>query len=177
MNSAGAFPPLRVAAEPDELERLADPSRLLGLVDLALAQPVPDVLGDVHVREQRVVLEDGVDVAPVRRHAGDRLAVQENLALGGLLEAGDHAQGRGLAAARWSEKAVELAMRDAQVHVVDGNHVPETLGDIDDLNVGGRRARVVEGGHTRCGGRNSVTRLGGDGDGQRRASRSVRLGL
>ena len=63
-----------VAAEADELERLADAARLLGLVDLPLAQAVADVLGDVHVREQRVVLEDRVDVAPVRRHAGDRLA-------------------------------------------------------------------------------------------------------
>jgi hypothetical protein len=65
-----------------------------------LAQPVADVLGDVHVREQRVVLEDGVDVALVRRHAGDRLAGEQDLALGRLLEAGDHAQGRRLAAAR-----------------------------------------------------------------------------
>ena len=35
--------------------------------DALHAQPVLDVLGDRHVREERVVLEDGVDVALVRR--------------------------------------------------------------------------------------------------------------
>ena len=65
-------PALLVAAQTDEVERLADAARLFLLLDLALAQPVPDVLRDVHVGEQRVMLEDGVDVALVRRDAGDR---------------------------------------------------------------------------------------------------------
>ncbi len=41
--------------------------RALGLGDLGDPQPVLDVLADGHVREQRVVLEDGVDVARVGR--------------------------------------------------------------------------------------------------------------
>jgi hypothetical protein len=47
-----------------------------------------------------VVLEDGVDVAPVRRRADRVLAADQDLALVRLLEAGDQPQRRGLAAAR-----------------------------------------------------------------------------
>ena len=57
-----------VALEPDHAERLGDPRRALGLGDLADHQPVRDVVADGHVREQRVVLEDRVDVAVERRH-------------------------------------------------------------------------------------------------------------
>ena len=89
------------------------------------------------MREQRVVLEDRVDVALVRRDAGDRRAGEQDLAFGRLLEAGDHPQRRGLAAARRPEQARELAARDAQVHVVDGHDVAEPLRDADDLDIGG----------------------------------------
>ena len=43
--------------------------RALGLADALDHQPVGDVVEHVQVREQRVVLEHGVDVAPVGRHA------------------------------------------------------------------------------------------------------------
>ena len=52
------------------------------------------------VREQRVALEHRVDVALVRRRERHVLAVQQDLAAGRLLEAGDHPQRRRLAAAR-----------------------------------------------------------------------------
>ena len=55
------------------------------------------------------MLEDRVDVPPVRRDAGDRLAGEVDLALGGLLEAGDHPQRRRLAAAGRAEERVERA--------------------------------------------------------------------
>ena len=95
--------------------------------------------------KQGVVLEDRVDVAPEGRHAGDRLTGKEDLALGRLLEAGDHAEGRGLAAARRAEQAVELAVLDLQVHPVDGDHFPEAFRDIGDLDVGTRRSGVPSG--------------------------------
>ena len=137
-----------VAAEAHQLERLADAPRLLGLVDLALAEPVADVLGHVHVGEQRVVLEDRVDVAPEGRHTGDRLAGEEDLALARLFEAGDHAEGRRLAAARRAEQAVELAVLDPEVHPVHGDHFPEAFRDVGDLDVGTRRVGVVPRGRT-----------------------------
>ena len=82
--------PRAVVRESDELERFGDPLLLLVALDALLAEPVADVLRDGHVREQRVVLEHGVDVPAIRRDARDGLAVEEDLARGGLLEAGDH---------------------------------------------------------------------------------------
>ena len=58
---------LVVALEADHPERLGDARRPLGLRDLADHQAVGDVVADGHVREQRVVLEDRVDVAIERR--------------------------------------------------------------------------------------------------------------
>jgi hypothetical protein len=167
--AAGHLPraPLAVAAEADESERLGDTPLLLLLVDLALAQAVPDVLVHVHMREQRVVLEDRVDVSLVRRHAGDRLAGEEDLALGRLLEARDHAERRRLAAAGRTEQRIELATFDREVHVIDGRHRVEPLGDALDQDVGrigSARRRRLHGGTVRPG----VDRRG---SGQRRSSR------
>ena len=67
------------------------------------------------------MLEHRVDVPLVRRHAGDRQAGEEDLALGRLLEAGDHPERRRLAAARRAEKAGEGAARDLEGHPVDGD--------------------------------------------------------
>jgi hypothetical protein len=110
--------------------------RLVVLADALLAQPVAHVLRDVHVREQGVVLEHRVDVATVRRHARDRLAREIDLALGGLLEARDHAQGRRLAAARRAEERVERPARHDEVHAVDGDDVAEALGHALDVHIG-----------------------------------------
>ena len=90
------------------------------------------------------MLEDGVDVALVRRHAGDRPPGEEDLALGRLLEAGDHPEGRGLAAARRAEQARERCGWDREPHVIDRDDRPEALRDVDHLDVrvaGARRAR------------------------------------
>ena len=126
-----------VAREPDQLERLARSPPLLLLLIALLAQAVADVLGDVHVREQRVVLEDGVDAAPVRRDAGDRPAGEEDLALGRLLEASDHAERRRLAAARRPEQARERTARDPERHRVDGDDLAEPLRDLEQLDIRG----------------------------------------
>ena len=77
--------------------------------------------------KQRVVLEDGVHVAVERRHAGHVTAVEQDAPLGGLLEAGDHAQRRGLARAGRAEHREELAVRDVEVDAGDRLHVAEAL--------------------------------------------------
>ena len=55
----------------------------LPLVDALAAQPEGDVLEDGQVREERVALEDGVDVAPVRRQPDDVAVAEEDRALVG----------------------------------------------------------------------------------------------
>src|SRR6185295_4232874 len=134
--AAGHLPgaALAVALEANECERLGDPTLLVSLLDLALPQPITDVLGDIHVREQRVVLEDRVHVALVRRDARDGLAGEQDLAFGRLLETGDHPQRRRLAAARWAEQRIERATRDREIHRIDGGDRAEALGHADDLD-------------------------------------------
>ena len=101
-------------AELDEFEHLLD-----GLPDLArrLAEPPQsesDVLGDTHVREEGVVLEDRVDVALVRREILHVLAEQQDFAAGRHLEAGDEAQHGRLAAARRPQQGEELVTLDGE---------------------------------------------------------------
>jgi hypothetical protein len=116
-----------VSRELHELERLSDALADLGLRPLRPLQAEGDVVEDVQVREEGVVLEDGVHVAVVRRRVRDVGAVQENLTGGRLLEAGDHAQGRGLPAPGRPEQREELAARHVQVDAVDSGHLGELL--------------------------------------------------
>ena len=73
-----SWPGLRLAeaAELDELERLADARADLVLGDLLALEAEGDVALDAQVREQRVGLEDRVDVALVRRVVGDVVAAE-----------------------------------------------------------------------------------------------------
>ena len=73
--------------------------------DLLHAQAEPHVVGHAHVREQRVALEHGVHGPRVRRRVPHRLAVDQERAAGGGLEAADQVQRRGLAAAARSRAA------------------------------------------------------------------------
>ena len=67
-------------------------------------------------------------------------------ALGRHLEAGDHPQQRGLAAAGRAEQGEELVRADLQRHVIDGLEVPEPLLDAmhsDGAAMGGRRSGLL----------------------------------
>ena len=120
--------------------QLVDPAGDLGLAQLLAAGTEGDVVPHGHVREQRVVLEDRVDVALVGRRAGDVDALEAQGPGRRGLEAGDHAQGRGLAAARGAEEREELARGDREAGVVDRHELAEALGDVVDLD--DRRGRV-----------------------------------
>ena len=98
-------------------------------------RPKQTLSHDGEVREEGVVLEDGVDRPLVGGNAGDRLVGEEDLALGRLIEAGDHAQRGRLAAAGRAEHREELALLDLDAHVLDGDEVAERLGDVLDLDV------------------------------------------
>ena len=115
----------------------------LGVLDALAAQPEGDVLVDRQVREQRVVLEDRVDVALVGRQPGDVLALELDQPGRRLLEAADHPQGRRLAAAGRPEEAEELAVLDLEVDVVDGDRIAELLDHIDEPDVDVGTVRVA----------------------------------
>ncbi|MCY1555106.1 hypothetical protein D9M68_917370 [compost metagenome] len=54
----------------------------------------------------------------MRRHVVDRLAGEEDLPVGGRLEAGEHHQAGGLARTGRSEQGEEFALADVQVEVL-----------------------------------------------------------
>ena len=84
-----ARPARAVTRQLDHLKRRFRLAPAFGLVDALDHQPVGDVVGDIQMREQRVVLEYGVDVAAIGRDAFG--ALSENLDFSGsrLLETGN----------------------------------------------------------------------------------------
>ena len=101
--------------------------------------PKADVVRDREVREERVALEDRVDVALVGRQAGDVTVAEVDRARRRLLEAADHAEARRLAAARWAEQREEAPARDLEGDVVDRCRVVEALRHALEPDIGGGR--------------------------------------
>ena len=133
---------LLVAAEVDQFERLADPPGGLVLGDALALEPEGDVVADVQVGEQRVVLEDHVDRALVRRVVGDVATAQQDGAAGRQLETADHPERRGLAAAGRAEQREELPGADLQRDAVDRADLAESLLEVEQRDLGGRRCRL-----------------------------------
>jgi hypothetical protein len=104
------------AGQADQLGELAQARGALLLRPAVQAEG--DVVGDAQVRKQRVVLEHHADAPLLRRQhgagPGDRLAAEADLAFLQVLEAGNAAQDRGLAAAARSQQAADRAARKAE---------------------------------------------------------------
>ena len=81
------------------------------------------------MRVEGVVLEHHGDVPVLRRHVVDDDVVDGDLTIGDLLQAGDHAERRRLAAARRADQADDLARRRRERKVVDGDGVAIAVGD------------------------------------------------
>ena len=101
--------------------------RLFHLLDL---QAEGDVVIDRHRREQGVALEDDADVAVLDGDMGDVLAADDDAALGGLDEAGERPERRGLAAAGGAEEGKELPLLHVDVDVVQGGEIAEFHHDV-----------------------------------------------
>ena len=91
------------------------------------------------MREEGVVLEDGVDRPAIGRDAFDRLAEDLDMARGRLLEAGDQPQAGRLAGAGRPEHGEEFARRDVEVDAVDGPDRAEMPVDAAKKDRGRRR--------------------------------------
>ena len=125
------------------LEEFVDPLADRVLVLLGRPRTVGHVVAHRHVGEQRVMLEDRVDVALVGRRLGHVGAFEPDGPLGGRLEPGDHPQRGGLAAPGRPEHREELALGNGEVRVGDGDVIAEALRDMVDLD---DRAALVLGG-------------------------------
>ena len=110
---------VEVVGEADDLGELCDATVALGLGDLGVDEAELDVVADAHRGIQGIVLEDHGDVTVAGVNVVHAHAVDEQLARGNVLEAGDHAKRGGLAAARRSDEHGEAAVVDGEVHVLD----------------------------------------------------------
>jgi hypothetical protein len=135
------------AEEVEQLHRMVDDPSLFALVagrvQHRVEQPVVElpVMGDPHVVEHAHLVPepDGLEGAAdaqarnrVRRLAGDRLAVKDDLAFAGRVDAGDEVKNGGLAGAVGANQADQLAGVQLQLKIVDGAQTAEVVGQIVD---------------------------------------------
>jgi len=111
------------------LERGLHPRYDLGPGGAPGAQPVGDVLGDRHVREERIVLEHHADPAVTRRQMVHRLPIEQDTSGARPEKPGDGAEQRGLAAAGGAEQGDEFARLYCEVDAVD--HRRPAIGKAD----------------------------------------------
>ena len=93
-------------------------------------QAVADVVGNAHVREERVGLEDDADVALLDGGFGDVFAVNVDLAAGRAFETGDEAEDGGFAAAGGAKQGGHGAALDGKIEMVDDHGFAEGFGDV-----------------------------------------------
>ena len=120
-----------VRSQVEELRGPRHPFLDHSLRGLPQAQPEGDVLGDAQVRIERVVLEHHGDVTFLRRQVVDHAPSDRELAVGDLLQAGDHAQRSRLPAAGRADQDEELAVVGLEREVLD--RVDAVLVDLLDV--------------------------------------------
>jgi hypothetical protein len=109
---------LQQGLQPQDLGRGRHPALDLGQRQALQLERGTQVLRHRHVRVQRVVLEHHRDVAVLGRRVGDLARTQPHLAGIHRLQAADHAQPSGFAAARRPDQGHELAVGDLQAQAV-----------------------------------------------------------
>ncbi|EAR50929.1 hypothetical protein OG2516_13691 [Oceanicola granulosus HTCC2516] len=109
--------PVEQPRQPQRLGGLADGADALGLGAAGDLHREAHVAGDRHVRVERVGLEHHRDVAVARGDVVHPPPADGELARTDRLEAGDHAQQGGLAAARRPDQHDELPVRHLEVDV------------------------------------------------------------
>ena len=116
------------------LQGQGDPLSYLGLRPLLHLQRKGHVVENVHVGPDRESLEHHTQPPVLRRDVdifvldGHRLSAQIDGAGGEVLEAGDHAQRGGLAAAGGAQEGKALALLYLQIKAVHGRDGAQRLG-------------------------------------------------
>src|SRR6185503_9853651 len=120
--AAGQLPRLALQhrAEFENPRGFLDARLDLGFGHAAVAQAVGHVVVNGHVRVERVVLEHHRDIAIGRLDLVDDATADVDLTAGDGLQACDHAQQRGLAAAGRPDQHAELAVADVEIDALDG---------------------------------------------------------
>ena len=110
---------VQVLLQADDVRELLDAPVSLLLGNLGVDEAELHILPHAHGGVEGVVLEDHGDVALAGLGVVHADAVDEQVAGADLLQASDHAQRRGLAAARRPDKHCEAAVLDGEVHALD----------------------------------------------------------
>ena len=84
-------------------------AHLLAVLALLTLKSVADIMIDIHVREQRIALENDADVPVLRSHVRDIHAVLDDLPAARLLDTNQHAQDGRFATARRAQEGEKLA--------------------------------------------------------------------
>ena len=108
------------ALERDEPQQLGAPPPPLAHGHAPRSQREFDVVGDRHVPEKRIVLEDEADLPLLCADARHVSAVQHDAAVVDRRESGNGAQERALPASGRAEEHEELAFGNLDRHVADG---------------------------------------------------------
>ena len=103
------------------------------------------VVAHVQMRIERVGLEHHRDAALGRRHLVHDPAADPEHAGGDVLEAGDHPQQRGLAAAGGADEDDELAVVDREIDAADDLDPAEMLLDVAEGETGHGKVRYAAG--------------------------------
>ncbi|OPZ17317.1 MAG: hypothetical protein BWZ10_01224 [candidate division BRC1 bacterium ADurb.BinA364] len=113
----------------DQTQCLGDPAPRFGAGNAARLQSEGDIALDAQVGKQCVVLKHHRRVAEVGRNSVHAAAVEKNISLGRIVESGDDAQRRRLAAARSAQQRKELAALDTQRYALQRDGLFESLAD------------------------------------------------
>ncbi|CCJ92506.1 hypothetical protein BN131_179 [Cronobacter malonaticus 681] len=105
------------------LQRLAGAGKPRFFIDAFNHQPVSDILQHRHMRKQRVILKDRVNVALPRRQLAGFAPEQANSAVAQLLKARDHPQTGGFAGAGRPQHREKLPVFNRHADVIDRAHV------------------------------------------------------
>jgi len=122
---------------------LIDPALDLVLREALQAQPERHVLVHRHMRVERVVLEHHRDVAVLRRHVVDDGVANQDVAAADLLQAGDHAERRGLAAAGRADQDDEFLVGDFEIDAAHGLDFIVALDHLAQRHLGHRVLRSL----------------------------------
>ncbi len=109
--------------------QVADEGQALAARQPAHGERHRDVLASGQVRIEGVGLEDHRNVAVGRRRPGHFLAADDDLAAVGMIEAGEDAQQRTLAAAGRADQRDEFARLDLEADALEDGVVTEGFGD------------------------------------------------
>src|SRR5882724_11736075 len=103
------------------------------------SQAIRHVVANRQVREERVMLENGIHRPLVRRQRIQSPAPHPKLARSRLLKTGNHAQQSGLARTRFPENSQELSRSDFQGNIAQNVRLAENLGYVADGEQGSHR--------------------------------------